>query len=112
MDIWSILTIIGVPTLISSFLAWLLTTLIHSYHHKANSDKCIKRGLQALLRAKMLDEWAKYSEKGYAPTWAKENFENCWQQYHSLGANGVMNNIHESFMELPLKKEVTHEERT
>lgn len=111
MTILDVLTIIGIPSLISSFLAWLLTTIVHSYRKHTNSDKSIKLGLQALLRAKMLDEWDKYSEKGYAPAWAKENFENCWQQYHSLGANGVMNHIHESFMQLPLKKEGTHEER-
>ena len=22
--------------------------------------------------------------------YARDNFENCWKQYHSLGANGVM----------------------
>lgn len=63
--------------------------------------KAIKMGLQALLRAQLIDDWNKWSEKGYAPIYARENFENCWLQYHSLGANGVMDDIHARFFELP-----------
>lgn len=58
-------------------------------------------GVQALLRAQMLGEWNKWSERGYAPIYARENFENCWQRYHALGANGVMNDIRNKFFELP-----------
>lgn len=43
----------------------------------------------------------KYSEKGFAPVYARDNFENCWKQYHSLGANGVMDDLHEKFLDLP-----------
>lgn len=49
----------------------------------------------------MINDYNYWSEKGYAPIYARENFENCWQQYHSLGANGVMGDIHEKFMNLP-----------
>ena len=42
-----------------------------------------------------------YSEKGYAPIYARDNFENCWKQYHSLGVNGVMDDLHMKFLELP-----------
>ena len=31
----------------------------------------------------------------------KENFENVYTNYHSLGLNGVMDGIRKSFMELP-----------
>ena len=34
--------------------------------------------------------------------YAKENFENMWVQYESLGANGVMSDIHNKFMNLPI----------
>ena len=72
---------------------------------KAEKDEqeAIKFGLQALLRAQMVNDYNHYSEKGAAPIYAKENFENCWRQYHKLGANGVIDNIHKCFMELPSK---------
>lgn len=67
--------------------------------------KALKKGVQALLRAQMIVDYNHYAEKGFAPIYAKENFENCWLQYHALGANGVMNDIHERFMRLPTMEE-------
>ena len=49
----------------------------------------------------MVDMYERYSEKGYAPIYAKQNFENVWKQYEALGKNGVMKQIHDSFMGLP-----------
>lgn len=69
-----------------------------------DETNAIKLGLQAVLRAQMIHDWNKWSELGYAPLYARENFENCWQQYHSLGANGVMNNVHDKFLALPTIK--------
>ena len=43
-------------------------------------------------------------EKGYAPLHVKENFENCYKQYHILGANGFMDKLREEFLELPIQK--------
>ena len=34
--------------------------------------------------------------------YARENFENCWKQYHSLGVNGVMDDLHSKFLKLPV----------
>lgn len=61
----------------------------------------LKLGLQAMLRGQMINDFNHWSEKGYAPIYARENFENLWQQYHSLGANGVMDDIRKKFQELP-----------
>ena len=61
----------------------------------------IRKGVQALLRAQLISDWNYYSEKGYAPIYARENFENVYIQYHSLGANGVMDDIRNKFLALP-----------
>ena len=64
----------------------------------------IKAGLQALLRAQMVNDYQHYSEKGSAPMYARDNFENCWIQYERLGENGVMRDLHAKFMALPIDK--------
>lgn len=73
---------------------------------KANDAKteAVQKGVQALLRDRLYDKYEKYSELGYAPIKARENFENMWEQYHNLGKNGVMDDIHEKFKELPTEK--------
>ena len=53
----------------------------------------------------MINDYYKYMEKGYAPLHVKENFENCYKQYHTLGANGFMDKLRDEFMELPISKE-------
>ena len=66
--------------------------------------RALKRGLQALLRAQMINDYNHYSEKGWAPIYARQNFENCWINYEALYKNGVMKDIHEKFMALPTQE--------
>lgn len=70
----------------------------------------IKAGLQALLRAQMINDYNKWSEARWAPIYARENFENCWKQYENLGKNGVMQDIRSKFLALPTQPPKTHGE--
>ena len=97
MELYQILCLIGVP----SISAGIIGTINRKVKKTANDTEALKLGIQALLRAQMISEYNKWSERGYAPIYARENFENCWQQYHSLGANGVMDDIHNKFLALP-----------
>jgi len=67
-------------------------------------NEAIKAGVQALLRAQMVNDYNHYQEKGFAPIYARQNFENCWVQYEALGKNGVIKDLHDKFMELPTQK--------
>lgn len=90
MNIWQILSILGIPAFIFAVLKIIF-----------NQIKGIKLGVQALLRAQMISEYNKWNDRGYAPIYARQNFENCWKQYHSLGVNGVMDDIRAKFLQLP-----------
>lgn len=101
MTVYQWLCLLGVPTLIICLYKY-----VNSVIKKTRDDtNALKLGIQALLRSQMIAEYNKYNEKGYAPVYARENFENCWKQYHSLGANGVMDDLREKFLDLPVKKE-------
>lgn len=86
---------------IVSFVTILGGILVYVYRH----IRALQRGVQALLRAQMVDNYQHYHGKGYAPLYARESFENLWRNYEALGANGVFSDIHNKFMALP-----THEE--
>ncbi len=97
MTFYQWLCLLGVPSILTA-----ITGLVLQKVKGIKSDnESVKLGIQALLRAQMIADWNKYSEKGYAPIYAKDSFESCWVQYHNLGANGVMNGIHDKFMALP-----------
>ena len=90
MTVYNWLTLLGAPALLA-----VVVKVVY------NSIRGVRMGVQALLRAQMIDDFNRYSEKGYAPIYARENFENCYQQYHRLGANGVMDDLRSKFMALP-----------
>lgn len=94
MTVYQWLCLLGVPALIAGVFKYLHALI------KRNTDdnKALKLGVQALLRSQMINDFNKYSEKGYAPIYARESFENCWRQYHSLGVNGVMDDLHEKIL--------------
>lgn len=99
MTTFQILSLIGVPTVIGTFIIYVVKRL----HDSSLKIKALEAGVQALLRAQMIDTYNHYSEKEYAPLYARQNFENLWTQYHTLGANGVMDDIHRKFMDLPIQ---------
>ena len=91
MTLYQWLCILSVPTLLCAVVKYLLAQI-----------KGVRMGVKALLRAQMINDYNKWHERGYAPIYAKENFENCWVQYHELkGPNGVMDGLHAEFLALP-----------
>ena len=73
-------------------------TVENSEQHVTNTTD---QALQALLRNKLYEIYDYWILKEYAPTDVKENFENLYQKYHTLGKNGVMDEKHKAFMSLP-----------
>lgn len=116
MTWYQFLCLIGAPSLFSGTILFVVRSFI-SHERKRNDETKSKLeetekktvatmlGIQALLRAQMIADYNRYHEKGYAPIYARDNFENCWKQYHNLGANGVMDGVREQFMTLPIDKE-------
>ena len=97
MTIYQWLCLLGVPALIAGGFKYLYSSL-----KKNTADtEAVKIGIQALLRSQMIADYNKWTDRGYAPIYARDNFENCWKQYHALGVNGVMDDLHEKFLELP-----------
>ena len=96
MTVLEVLAYWGIPALVTGAVI-LVFKLIFAH------IKAVKLGVQALLRAQMIHDFNKWSERGYAPIYARDNFQNCWAQYHDLGANGVMDDIHNKFLALPIE---------
>ena len=101
MELYQILSL----TFGSGLLITILTGVWKRIKQNESKTESVQLGVQALLRDRLYSTYLKYAEKGYAPIYAKENFENMYKQYHILGANGVMDDIYHKFMALPLEKQ-------
>ena len=88
----------------SGLLITILTAVWKKIKTNEKKTESVQLGVQALLRDRLYSTYMRYSEKGYAPIYARENFENMYNQYHILGANGVMDDIYRKFMALPLEE--------
>ena len=100
MTTYQLLCLIGFPTIFLGLIGIVAKLL------KANDmeTKSVQLGVQALLRDRLFQSFNHYQDKGYAPLYARENFENMYKQYHTLGANGVMDDIYKKFMKLPTER--------
>lgn len=99
MTIYQWLCLLGIPTIILAIIG----AFVAVFKSIFAQIKAMRFGVKALLRAEMIAAYNEYHEKlKHAPLYVKDNFQNCWLQYHAIkGPNGVMDDIHEKFMRLP-----------
>lgn len=105
MTWYQIACVFGVPSLFAG-LYGMIWRLFKQFRAE---NGALRKAFQALLRDRLVDEYNHYTDKGFAPIYARENFENVWKQYHTLGANGVMDDLHAKFLALPTQKEEEHD---
>ena len=92
MNAWEIVKAAGIPALL---LGVIITSWIQIH--------AVKKGVQALLRDRLIQGYKFYSHQGFADVDDRSNLENVYVQYHALGANGVMDDLRKKFLELPVE---------
>ena len=109
MSLYQWLSILGVPAIVA-FLVWLLLEkpvkrrIAESEARQEElkqQNEAIKKGIQALLRDRLLQGYQFYEERGWASYEEKSNMDNLHKQYAALGENGIMDNRHAHFVALP-----------
>lgn len=105
MTAFQVLSLLGVGSIFSAIAVGFWRYMRKVFLKNTRNIEALMKGVQAVLRAQMIRDYNYYKEKSYAPIYAKDNFQNCWEQYEALGANGVMCRIHEEFMGLPTSLE-------
>ena len=90
MTVWNWLTLAGIPTLTVTMI---VTTWVQV--------RAVKRGVQALLRDRLLQGYRHYIAQGWAAYDDRANLENLYVQYEALGPNSVMDQLHAQFIALP-----------
>ena len=107
MTWYQILALVGIPSVITALLNWIERRAIrkeNAIERRNDKTDALALGVQALLRAQMINDYNHCQDKGFAPIYARENFENVYKQYKNLGGNGVMTDIHDKFFALPTQE--------
>lgn len=66
--------------------------------------KATRAGLQALLRDRLIQSYNYHTSKGCCAIHDRDNVLNMYEQYHHLGANGVVDGLMDELLKLPVTK--------
>ena len=102
MTTFNWLSLFGVPAIILAILTWSWKKLSKRQETVSTENEAIKHGVQALLRDRLYQIYRDCNKQGGASRFDRENFNNIYEQYHRLGANGVMDDIRKKLFEMDL----------
>lgn len=71
----------------------------------AEWQEAMTGGMRSMLRAELLHEYNKWTERGFCPMESKEYVERTYNSYHALGGNGIGTSMYDEVMALPMGHE-------
>ena len=113
MELSQILSVCGVSGIISGLVGVLIAVFLKRPLEKRVSDneeasarveaqnKATMLGVQALLRDRLLQAFSHYLARGWIGASERDNIENMYTQYESLGENNVISDIYNQVRALP-----------
>ena len=90
------LGILGIPS-IFTMTVWCIKSCIQY----TRQLKVLAKAQQAQMRSQLLEQYHRYLKDGYISEEHMEDWENQYQAYHSLDANGILDSRRETLMKLP-----------
>lgn len=88
-----------VPFVLGGLISF-CAALIKNRTKKAQAEAA---GICCLLRAEIIRQHEKYTDKGYCPIYAKEALKKAYAAYHDLGGNDVATKLFDELMKMPEK---------
>jgi len=90
---------------ISGALALAYRSIAARLKEEQRKNEAIAAGVQSLLREAIVDNYNKYSDKGFCPIYAKESMKRVYTAYSNLGGNDVAHELYQKILRMPEEKE-------
>lgn len=90
--------------IIKYWLEIAMTTFVAGISYIFKQYVGLKHGMKALLRNEIVRVYNYQTEKGYCPSYMKENIKELYENYHRLGGNGMVTSMISKLYELPNEK--------
>lgn len=65
-------------------------------------NDALEDGMRALLRDRITQAHDEYVQRGFCPAHARDNIDNMYEAYHSLGGNGTVTAMMDELRRLPI----------
>ena len=99
IKIISVMSLIGIPSIFAIVVGFARFCV-----KQAKQIKILMKSQQAQMRTNLLEKYHIYMDRGWISEEELADWENQYQSYHELGANGVLNARREQLFELPSKE--------
>jgi len=86
---------------IVGFLGFIVKRILSQLRKEKREKEFLNRGVQALLRDRLIQSCRAFLRKGFCTIEERDNIVNMYEQYHNLGANGVIDELIKDVLELP-----------
>lgn len=97
MNVWATI----LTAFISTTVGVVITSVVGNFRNSKAKNVAIQNGLQSLLRAEIIRQHEKYTDRGYCPIYAKDALRREYESYHLLGGNGVITDLYNDLIALP-----------
>ena len=78
--------------------------LLHQHQRRSDArQQAAERGIQALLRDRILQAYYHYAERGWITLHGLENVEALYREYRALGGNGAVVKLVEDLRDLEVR---------
>ena len=86
---------------VSALLALGYRSISERLKEEHAKNEAIAEGVQSLLRESLVDNFNKYSDRGFCPIYAKEGIKRVYIAYHNLGGNDVATELYHKILQMP-----------
>ena len=87
--------------IITGIIAFGYKKISHRLEEEREKNKAIAEGVQALLRENIVNNYNKYSAKGFCPIYAKESMKKAYKAYSMLSGNDVATELYNKILKMP-----------
>ena len=100
-DILYVFGLLGIPSIFT-----LIIFVLRKVSSDAKQIKILMAAQQAQMRSQLLKDYYHYTNRGFIYESELSDWENQYQAYHALGANGIMDKRREKLLNLDVKEEI------
>ena len=103
MQIWQYISAHWVQWLFAAavgLLGWGNRKLTARIKAEQERNEAIAEGMQSLLRESIVDNYNKYTDKGFCPIYAKESLKKVYGADHRLGGNDVATELYHKLLKM------------
>lgn len=90
--------------IISGALTLAYRNIAKRLQEEQKKNKAIADGVQSLLRESIVENYNRYSDKGFCPIYAKESIKKAYAAYSALDGNDVAHELYQKILRMPEEK--------